>query len=77
MTISPPAKVNLGGCKSADVTILTSGFDRLILAVNVNWNDQSLFEYFKGLKEKAKEENKEIPGTIGTEGERFLQFTRE
>jgi len=61
MTISPPAKVNLGGCERANVTILTSGFDRLILAVNVNWNDQSLFEYFNGLKEKAKENNREFP----------------
>jgi hypothetical protein len=60
MTISPPAKVNLGDYNTADVKILTSGFDRLILAVNVNWSDQSLFEYLKGLKEKAKEEKNMI-----------------
>ncbi|MFC1534500.1 hypothetical protein ACFL7M_14175 [Thermodesulfobacteriota bacterium] len=67
MTISPSPKVKVKGERNYDLQVLGSGIDRLILALNVKWNDEGLFEYFKELKEKAKEENKECPGKIGNE----------
>ena len=67
MTISPPAKVNLDAGTTSNVTILTSGIDRLVMAIDVEWNEESLFEYFKELKEMAKINDQEIPGSIGKE----------
>jgi hypothetical protein len=65
MTISPPYKVKIKNINDFKVKILTSGFDRLILSADVKWSDESLFQYFKGLKEKAKADNKETPGSLG------------
>ncbi|MFC1535456.1 hypothetical protein ACFL7M_19075, partial [Thermodesulfobacteriota bacterium] len=67
MTISPSPKVKVKGERNYDFQVLASGIDRLILAINVKWNDEGLFEYLRELKEKAKEENKECPGQIGNE----------
>jgi hypothetical protein len=33
-----PQKVKLGGSKSTNVEILTSGIDRLVMAIDVKWN---------------------------------------
>ena len=67
MTISPPYNVKIINNIDSSIKILASGFDRLILAVDVKWNDESFFEYLKGLKEKAKENNRETIGSIGKE----------
>ena len=67
MTISPPYNVKIINDTDSSIKILASGFDRLILAVDVKWNDESFFEYLKGLKEKAKENNRETIGLIGKE----------
>ena len=57
MTISPPSKVKMARLKPLQT--LAAGFDTIVLAINVNWKNESFFEYLKTMKELAIQEDKE------------------
>ena len=57
-TISPPSKVK--NDRLRPFTVLASGIDTLVLAIDVNWKDESFFQYLAEMKEKAIAEDKEI-----------------
>lgn len=44
--------------------ILSSGIDTLELSIDVFWNDTRLFDSLADIKEKSKEEDKEIPSMM-------------
>ena len=52
MTISPPAKVKLEG--KNHLKILASGIDSLYLTINVEWKEDTLFNYLASSKAEAK-----------------------
>ncbi|MBN2058924.1 MAG: hypothetical protein JW882_00790, partial [Deltaproteobacteria bacterium] len=56
---------NVKNINDTDIKILGSGIDSLVMAVDVRWENESLFEYLGELKENAKENNKEFPGSLG------------
>lgn len=63
MTISPPAKVDR--IPTCPASILASGVDTLVLAIDVTWKDESFFEYLQGMKALAQQGEADIAVTIG------------
>jgi hypothetical protein len=55
MTISHPSKVK---------NILASGIDSLVISMDIDWKDASLFDVLDKLKEKAKEYSHDYPGIM-------------
>jgi hypothetical protein len=70
MTFSPPSKVNSND-EHEILRVLTSGVDRLVLSLDIKWENENLFKSLTELKKKAKENNDGYPGSIGKE-ESFL-----
>ena len=66
MTISPPSKVE--NVPAFPSPVLASGVDSLDLAIDVIWQDESLFDYLQDMKALAKQEEQEIPVIIGDRG---------
>jgi hypothetical protein len=56
MTISPPAKVK--NTNYGQVKVLASNIDTLVLAINVEWKNDSFFRYLESMKKIAKDEGK-------------------
>jgi hypothetical protein len=59
MTISHPPKV-----KTCDKNILASGIDTLVISLNVQWNDESIFGVLDDLKEKSQQFDVDCPGNL-------------
>ena len=62
MTISPPAKISCEGPE--EFKALASGVDSLVLAIDIEWNEDNLFSYLEELKGQAKARNEEQSGVI-------------
>jgi hypothetical protein len=59
MTISPPAKVNLGD--GEPVRVLASGIDTVYLAIDVTWPDETFFQLLAKLKAQARADEADVP----------------
>lgn len=65
MTLSPPANVKTPGLGPDEpARVLAYGFDSLVLALDVRWEDRHAFELFTELKAKSKVENEPLPGIV-------------
>jgi hypothetical protein len=62
MTLSPPSNVKLSEGEAARV--LSHGIDTLVLAINVEWADESTFETLATLKAQAKAKQEECTGLV-------------
>lgn len=67
MTISPPSNVKVEEKGSGKV--LASGFDTLVLAIDVKWQDSNFFDQLETLKQQAKREVRPAPHVLSSMNE--------
>lgn len=65
MTISPPANVKV---EVEEGRVLSSGFDTLVLSIDVQWESDALFLKLGELKELAKGAEMQTPGVLQAAG---------